>query len=73
MLSELSTIMNEQVSIPWCDPQSLAIARGTEDSFFTAKVTIVYISIMMSSCYLPHVQQLLAQSKDTPREKEYEN
>lgn len=33
MLSELSAIMNEQVSIPWCDPQSLAIARGTEDSF----------------------------------------
>ncbi|OBS73470.1 hypothetical protein A6R68_15992, partial [Neotoma lepida] len=73
MLSELSTIMNEQVSIPWCDPQFLAIARGTEDSFLTEKVSILYISIMMLSYYLPHVQQLLAQSTDVPTEKEYEN
>lgn len=44
MLSELSAIMNEQVSIPWCDPQSLAITRGTEDSFLTAKVTILFLN-----------------------------
>jgi hypothetical protein len=30
MLSELSAIMNEQVSLPWCDPQFLAIASGLQ-------------------------------------------
>lgn len=35
MLSELSAIMNEQVSAPWCGSQFLAIARGTVESFLS--------------------------------------